>query len=126
MWSTVLVVVAAGVIAWQASVTRRRARGLRSDVEGLSKEVFGATLIPPTVEISSSYGYPSFQVTFPSNDLLARARHGGQTGLFLVGIQALCKNSGSKRRPFDASVAIWFTSREELARIAQNAAIRRE
>jgi hypothetical protein len=118
MWKAVPIVVAAGVIAWQVLVTRRRRRALQLEVERLAKEAFAGSLPPPAVEIGSSYGFSSFQVTFPSNDALARARHAGLTGRFLDGIQNLCKDEGSKENPFNASAAIWFTSREELARIA--------
>jgi hypothetical protein len=118
MWIAVIVVVVAAAIAWQVRATKRTLRELQSDAERLSREIFDASLLQPTIEVRFSYGYPSFQVTFLSNDLLTSAKRAGLTRLFLERIQDRCKDRSSKKDPFDASRAVWFTSREELEAIA--------
>jgi hypothetical protein len=119
MWIAVIVAAVAMIVAWQVLATKRILRELQSEAERLSSEIFGAELPPATVEVRFSYGYPSVQVTFPSTEVVASAKSAGLTHLFLEKIQDRCGKSGSKKYPFDASRAVWFTSKDELEEIAK-------
>jgi len=125
MWIAIIVAVvaaaAAAVITPRALARRRRQlahrqrlRALQSDADRMSSEVFGAPSVRPTVEVSFSYGWPAFQLTFTSRELVASMKTAGLTDQYLKRIQELCGDSGSNEHPFDASRAVWFTSTEEL------------
>jgi hypothetical protein len=71
----------------------------------------------PKYEMEYSYGYPAFMVTFESDKELAVAKEEGLNQSFSKGIEELCKNTGSKERPFHVEVAITFTSEESLEKL---------
>jgi hypothetical protein len=68
----------------------------------------------PELKMGTSYGFPSFQVTFQTDIDLANARANGLTDRFTAQIQQLCRDRGFDDRPFDAEAAIWFTSQDTL------------
>ena len=99
-------------------VARKRRNELRLDIERISRDIFGECASSPSVQVGHSYGFPRFQLTFPSNELLEQAKSAGLTQSFLNNVQNRCIDSGSKRNPFEASRATWFTSKEQLEAIA--------
>src|SRR5262245_23680194 len=127
MWIAIIIAViaaATAVIAPRVRANRRKVRAhkerlreLRANADRISNEVFGTQLIRPTVEASFSYGYPAFQLTFPSKELVASMKTAGLTDQFLKRIQESYRDSGSIENPFDAARAVWFTSTEELDEI---------
>jgi len=62
----------------------------------------------PHFEMSSSYGYPAFTVLFKTKPEVQAAEQAGLNAAFLREIDELCKGRGSKTRPFEAKVAVFF------------------
>ena len=114
MWIAGIIGIIAVLIVGRIVWSSKKLRALRSDAEKDLAELFGTWSSCPKVNVKWSYGYPYFQVTFPSNEMLADARSEGITQMFLDRIQERCKAFGPRKRPFDASRCVWFTSTEEL------------
>ena len=66
----------------------------------------------PTYLLSWSYGRPSFTITFNSEEDLERAKAEGLTNVFSEKIQNLCRSFGGKTNPFEAELAICYTSKK--------------
>lgn len=83
---------------------RERTKGL---VDAAFREAYAELANPPTMKISSSYGYPTFEIRFRSKAERdgAVARNEG----FRVAIDGIYQGFGSRRRPFRADLAIFFT-----------------
>jgi hypothetical protein len=96
------------IVTWRIRVARRSLMALRADAERISIELFGQPL-PPSIEVRYSYGYPSITVRFKSAERLNAAKSSGLTDQFIEKIQTRCKDAGSKKHPYDAARAVWFT-----------------
>lgn len=114
--SAVLVVLLFLVCSWLV-VGIRRYRKFRGTCEAAFTEAFASADGSPQLKIGTAYGFPSFQVTFLTGADVASARARGLTERFAAQIQHLCDDRGFEDRPFDAELAIWFTSQEELGNI---------
>lgn len=63
----------------------------------------------PHLKQSSSYGFPTFTLTFTSEAELKRAQDSGSIAAFKRAIQSLHAHGWSKQNPFDADKAVWCT-----------------
>lgn len=82
------------------------------------REVFNATnRPPPTLHRGDriGYGYPTFTLVFPSQADLNAAESSGRIAAFKEFIQARYAHAGSKRRPFDADLAVDVTYKTETS-----------
>ncbi len=100
---------------------RRRHLRLKSACEAAFSRVYATHPSPPSFEMSYSYGYPAFKITFESKLQLETATHTGINKEFKREINALCKGLGSKERPFTADSGVFFTYQgwleEQLSRV---------
>ena len=90
------------------------------------ESVFSESTVRPTYEQSYSYGYPSFTVTFPSKTDMQHSDTQRRTKRFKEEIAQCCKDSGSKKYPFDAERAIWFTYEGEIDAVRSKLQIPRD
>lgn len=63
----------------------------------------------PTLKTGSSYGFPTFTITFATEDNMKTAQRDGRLGIFKRSISELYGHCGSESNPFDASRAVWET-----------------
>lgn len=63
----------------------------------------------PTLQMGTSYGYPTFTITFATEEDLKSAQADGRLGHFKHSISELYGHCGSENNPFDASRAVWAT-----------------
>jgi hypothetical protein len=96
------------LLAW-IGILARRHRRLKKASDAAFARVYANWSLLPELKISYSYGYPAFQVTFKSKVDLNAAAEAGLNKEFLRFIGGLCKDLGTKRRPFRADVAVFFT-----------------
>jgi len=94
------------IIAIQPRVRKERERTKRL-VDEAFQQVYAQLPIPPSMKISSSYGYPTFAIQFRSKAEMdgAAERNAG----FKSAIDSIYKGYGSRSRPFSADMAIFFT-----------------
>ena len=100
------------IVLMVRSTKMRKAREQRC--RDAFESVFSDSTVRPTYEQGYSYGYPSFTVTFPSKADLQHSETQGRTKRFRDEITQCCEDSGSKKHPFDAERAIWFTYEGEI------------
>jgi hypothetical protein len=63
----------------------------------------------PKLKTGSSFGFPTFTLTFASEEDLKTAQVEGRVGLFKYSISELYGHCGSSSNPFDAARAVWAT-----------------
>jgi hypothetical protein len=63
----------------------------------------------PHLEVGSSYGYPTFKLTFTSKAERTNAQDAGCIDAFKHAVQLIYLHYGSKENPFDADRAVWST-----------------
>jgi hypothetical protein len=97
-----ILVVLVCVLAWSRHRFWRACRGVFERVYVNSSSL-------PAFEMSSSYGFPAFKVTFRSKSEMQAAASEGLNAEFLRLMNDLCKDQGSKDRPFSAEIATYFT-----------------
>jgi hypothetical protein len=96
------------LLLWITNLVWRHRR-LKSASDAVFARVYANWRPSPELKISYSYGYPAFQVTFKSKLDVSAAAEAGLNREFLALIGALCKDMGTKRRPFRAEAAVFFT-----------------
>ena len=96
------------LLTWIAILVRRHRRIKRAS-GAVFAQVYANWSPLPEFKLSYSYGYPAFRVTFESKIDLNAAVEAGLNTEFLGLIGGLCKDYGSKRRPFRAEAAVFFT-----------------
>lgn len=69
--------------------------------------IYGSLSPAPKLMVSSSYGYPAFEVTFISKAAFGQAATLNQD--FKREINRVFRGYGSVGRPFDAELAVFFT-----------------
>ena len=106
------------ILLFQASRTRAAEQQRYKEV---FESVFANSSTKPKYEQEYSYGYPAFTLTFASKAELDEAVSGKITDLFSQRIGEVCRNTGSKKHPFDAERAIWLTYEGELETMTANA-----
>jgi hypothetical protein len=100
----------AGLILFWGLIGRMRERSLRRKLLGALTAACsdcGAS-IPRLVE-DSSYGWPTFELVFPSASELKLAEESGCVAAFKQAVQSLHSHIGDKENPFDAERAVWVT-----------------
>ena len=92
------------VALWRGRKVREQTRKL-ADKPFL--DAYGQLSPPPSIVISSSYGYPAFKIIFRSRaDMEAAAP---RNAAFRAGIDKAFEGYGPRKRPFSADQAIFFT-----------------
>ena len=83
-----------------------RSRLKQKKIQRAFEEVFGnKTATLPSFKTGSAYGYPSFTITFKTEQQLKEAIEGGLTHLFIDSIKDLHSNIKS----FEAEKAVFLT-----------------
>jgi len=116
-----ILVVLALVILNQPRVRRERAR-TQALVDAALRDTYASLSSPPALKRSFSYGYPAFEVKFRSKAELEAAT--SMNDVFKAKIGEIFQNCGSRRRPFIAEKATFFTYDGQFAELiarAQNA-----
>ncbi|WP_415907767.1 hypothetical protein [Oleiharenicola sp. Vm1] len=101
-----LVVVWISVASVMASVRKRKEGQELHRIHG------AAGLEPPEYETGSSYGFPTFKLTYANAAEMSRAKDRGCTAAFAQFIQGAYGDSGSKKNPFDVTLALTITHKE--------------
>jgi hypothetical protein len=96
------------LLIWIGILVRRHRRLKRASVAAFAR-VYANWSPLPELKLSYSYGYPAFRVTFKSKLNVNAAAEAGLNTEFLGLIGTLCKGLGTKRRPFRADAAVFFT-----------------
>jgi hypothetical protein len=94
------------IIAIQPRVRKERER-TKSLVDAAFRDAYARLPNPPSLKISSSYGYPAFEVMFRSK--AERDSAVAQNEEFKGAIDGIYKDYGPRSRPFSADMAIFFT-----------------
>ena len=94
------------IIAIQPRVRKERER-TKSLVDAAFLDSYAQLPNPPSMKISSSYGYPAFEIMFHSKTEMVGAATKNQE--FKVAIDGIYKGYGPLSRPFSADMAIFFT-----------------
>lgn len=107
MWAGIAaLIIVGGIIAIQPRVRKERERTRRL-VDAAFRESYAQLPRPPSMKMSSSYGYPAFEVIFRSKaDMDDAAMRNSQ---FKDAIDSIYKGYGPRSRPFRAEMAIFFT-----------------
>lgn len=88
-------------------VAQRRDHSRHVEMLGLA---FAPSGLPvPQLKDGSSYGFPSFTLTFASEAELRQAEAQGCIAAFKDAVQTVYGHTGSKRNPFSADQAVWAT-----------------
>lgn len=109
-----LAVFALLLVSW--SSTKAATNSPKQLVEPLFDRIFGSLSPVPALKISSSYGYPTFDVTFGSRSQMESAAI--QQAEFLRELGILLKDCGATERRFDAEMAVFFTYPGHVAEVA--------
>ena len=80
----------------------------------------------PKLTVGSPYGFPDFRLEFPSRANHQEAADSGAVSRFMVAVQDLCKDRGTKDNPFDARKALYCTDPEHQRAIERWATEERE
>ena len=96
------------LLLWIGILVRRHRRLKRASDAAFAR-VYANWSPLPELKTSYSYRYPAFRVTFKSKLDLDAAAEARLNTEFLGLIGGLCKNFGTKRRPFRADAAVFFT-----------------
>ena len=94
------------IIAIQPRVRKERER-TKSLVDAAFQDSYSQLPNPPSMKISSSYGYPAFEIQFRSKVEMDTAA--AKNEVFKVAIDEIFKGHGPRSRPFSADMAIFFT-----------------
>jgi hypothetical protein len=119
MWTIAILVGVGALFGGMMLASARELRAIQREADGIAAAVFVDRQRGPMITVGRSYGYPTFQVAFASKEDLGRASTAGLNAAFQAAIQERFKATGSRKYPFDASRAIWFTSQEELDAISK-------
>ncbi len=63
----------------------------------------------PKLSERNSYGFPSFTLTFPTEEALKHAEEAGCVAAFKQSLQLLYAHVGGSDNPFEADRAVWAT-----------------
>ena len=94
------------IIAIQPRVRKERDR-TKKLVDEAFRVAYSDVANPPSIVVSSSYGYPTFEIKFRSKPEMEAATT--QNGIFKVEIDRIFEGLGPRSRPFSAEMAIFFT-----------------
>jgi len=94
------------IIAIQPRVKRERER-VKKSVDEAFRTAYAPLTRSPSIAVSSSYGYPAFEIKFGSKSEMVAAAV--QNEVFKLEIDRVFKGYGPRSRPFSAEMAIFFT-----------------
>lgn len=100
------------LIAWIGIAQLVRAREARRNREELNRIHRAAGIEPPDYRSGSSYGFPSFTLTFANASEMKRAEDAGCIAAFKHSVQTSYRDAGTKSNPFDVELALYVTHRE--------------
>jgi hypothetical protein len=102
--------VGAALICGALLLGQIRLRRERRRLRDVLNAVFAPSGRPvPLLKEGSSYGFPTFTLTFPSEAELRQAEQSGCLAAFKQAIQSLYRHAGCKQMPFDANCAVSAT-----------------
>jgi hypothetical protein len=99
------------IIAIQPRVRKERERNNKL-VDAAFQDSYSQLPNPPSMKISSAYGYPAFEIQFRSKVEMDAAA--AKNEVFKVAIDEIFKAHGPRSRPFSADLAIFFTYQGHL------------
>lgn len=99
------------IVAIQPRVRKERER-TDSLVEAAFQDSYSQLPNPPSMKVSTSYGYPAFEIQFRSKVEMAASASSNE--VFKVAIDEIFKGYGPRNRPFSADTAIFFTYHRHL------------
>ena len=94
---------------WLLICYTRSCRDHQRHLDALDDAFSSSGLVVPHLKERNSYGFPSFTLTFPTEDALKRAEELGCISAFKRSLQTLYSHTGSSENPFDADRAVWAT-----------------
>ncbi len=101
---------AGGVVAIWVVVCMAQARREKARLMVAFRAAFGDFDYPePKLKTGTSYGYPTFTLTFATEEGLKAAQTEGRLGIFKYSISELYGHCGSESNPFDPARAVWAT-----------------
>ena len=112
MFSKIVLILGLLFLAWIAYrlVLYRTESNRQRSAFNMVFEKFDST--KPNLIISSSYGYPHFELIFKTKEDFEKAQKEGFVKQFTIRIQEICQSpseAGKKARPFDAERAVYAT-----------------
>ncbi len=103
----VILVILIGLIVVNQPRVRKERERTKTLVDVAFQCAYAQLSPPPSILISSSYGYPAFKVKFRSKLEMEAAAIRNDT--FKAEIDKMFKGYGPRSRPFSADMAIFFT-----------------
>lgn len=100
------------LIAWLGIAELQRARKARRNRQELDRIHRAAGIEPPDYRSASSYGFPTFTLTFTNALEMKRAEEAGCIAAFKQFVQTSYRDAGTKSNPFDVELALYVTHRE--------------
>jgi hypothetical protein len=101
---------AGGLVASWAAVCIVQSRREKARLMVAFRAAFGDFDYPePKLKTGTSYGFPTFTLTFATEEGLKAAQAEGRLGTFKYSISDLYGHCGSSSNPFDAARAVWAT-----------------
>jgi hypothetical protein len=94
------------IIAIQPRIRREREREKKS-IDEAFRAAYAQLSHSPSIVVSSSYGYPAFEIKFRSKPEMEAAAV--QNEIFKREIDRIFEGYGPRSRPFSAEMAIFFT-----------------
>lgn len=99
-----------GLVTIWAGVCVVQNKRKKSRLNVAFKTAFGDFDYPePKLKIGTSYGFPTFTLTFATEEFLKAAQKEGRLGIFKYSISELYGHCGSASDPFDPARAVWAT-----------------
>jgi hypothetical protein len=89
--------------------SRKRFKRMKQSVQEAFERTYSDISPMPALEVSFEYGFPHFTVMFRAKEDLNAATENGVNDSFKSAVATLCKDWGSKSRPFDASLGTYLT-----------------
>lgn len=87
-------------------------------VQPVFNRIFGSILPAPVLKVSSAYGYPTFEIVFPSRTEMDNA--GPLIADFKRELNVIFRGYGSRERGFDAEMATFFTYRGQMEEVSRS------
>jgi hypothetical protein len=95
--------------AWFMLCRFRLRRDRRRHTKALAEAFSVPGITVPRLSEQSGYGFPSFKLTFPTEEALKQAEAAGCIAAFKQSLQLLYAHLGGCDNPFDAHRAVWST-----------------
>lgn len=103
----VVVLILIGLLVANHPRVRRERERTKKLADAAFRDAYAQLSPPPSIVMSSSYGYPAFEIKFCSKSEMEAAAPRNDT--FKAEIDKIFKGYGPRSRPFSAEMAIFFT-----------------